>query len=147
MGNKSSRTRRFSLFDDHRGHDYTSTPHRPCCTPRHHHAPAAYPYAPPTPQPHRRLDRRFSRIADNYHTLDQVIRPFQIKKKINVSILFQVNSSQFPCLAQFWIFRSVTKKVVNRFVFAIFVSGYRCSFPVGPGIFKSYCRNRFHKEQ
>ncbi|KAI3452656.1 hypothetical protein Pfo_009320 [Paulownia fortunei] len=79
MGNKNSSPRRFSSFgsssfDDHSYPQppYSSTPHHPCCTPRHHHAPVAYNYAPPTPQPSRRLDRKFSRIADNYQTLDQV---------------------------------------------------------------------------
>ncbi|KAL2233672.1 UNVERIFIED_CONTAM: E3 ubiquitin-protein ligase RGLG1, partial [Sesamum indicum] len=38
----------------------------------HHHIPVAYNYAPSTPQPRRRMDRKFSRIADNYQTLDQV---------------------------------------------------------------------------
>ncbi|KAH6801904.1 RING domain ligase1 [Perilla frutescens var. frutescens] len=82
MGNKNSSGRRFfrsSSFDDHHIHGYaqspySSTPHHPCYTPRHHHTPVAYSYAPPTPPPpqRRRLDRKFSRIADNYQTLDQV---------------------------------------------------------------------------
>ncbi|KAG8383257.1 hypothetical protein BUALT_Bualt05G0165600 [Buddleja alternifolia] len=80
MGNKSSSPRRFSSFtsssssfgDDH-GYPPPqpppySTPHHPYATPFHHHAPVAYSYAPPTPQP----GRKFSRIADNYQTLDQV---------------------------------------------------------------------------
>ncbi|KAK6116560.1 hypothetical protein DH2020_049666 [Rehmannia glutinosa] len=76
MGNKSSSQRRSSYFsssssfNDH-GYPqppYSSTPQHPCFTPRHHHAPVAYSYAPPT----RQLDRKFSRIADNYQTLDQV---------------------------------------------------------------------------
>ncbi|KAK4488800.1 hypothetical protein RD792_004590 [Penstemon davidsonii] len=73
MGNKSSSPRR---FDDHGYPEppYMSTPHHhgQCCTPQHHHAPVAYGYMPPTPPPRRQLDRKFSRIADNYQTLDQV---------------------------------------------------------------------------
>ncbi|KAK4423892.1 E3 ubiquitin-protein ligase RGLG1 [Sesamum alatum] len=84
MGIRSSSPRRFSSFSsssfDHHDHGYSthppysSTPHHPYSTPMHHHSPAAYNYnhAPPTPQTHRRLDRKFSRIADNYQTLDQV---------------------------------------------------------------------------
>ncbi|GFP88317.1 E3 ubiquitin-protein ligase rglg1 [Phtheirospermum japonicum] len=71
MGNKSSSPRRFSSFSPSSSYS-TTTPHHPYYTPQHHHAPAAYSPAPPTPQPHRRLDRKFSRIADNYQTLDQV---------------------------------------------------------------------------
>ncbi|KAL0447193.1 UNVERIFIED_CONTAM: E3 ubiquitin-protein ligase RGLG1 [Sesamum latifolium] len=82
MGNRSSSPRRFSSFSssssfDHHDHgysypSYSSTPHHPySSTPMHHHVPVAYNYAPPTPQPRRRLDRKFSRIADNYQTLDQ----------------------------------------------------------------------------
>ncbi|KAL0327311.1 UNVERIFIED_CONTAM: E3 ubiquitin-protein ligase RGLG1 [Sesamum angustifolium] len=81
MGNRSSSPRRFSSFSsssfDHHDHgyshpSYSSTPHHPYSTPTHHQVPVAYNYAPPTPQPRRRLDRKFSRIADNYQTLDQV---------------------------------------------------------------------------
>ncbi|KAL0408553.1 UNVERIFIED_CONTAM: E3 ubiquitin-protein ligase RGLG1 [Sesamum radiatum] len=83
MGNRGSSPRRFSSFSssssfDHHDHgysypSYSSTPHHPySSTPMHHHVPVAYNYAPPTPQPRRRLDRKFSRIADNYQTLDQV---------------------------------------------------------------------------
>ncbi|XP_057811068.1 E3 ubiquitin-protein ligase RGLG2 [Salvia miltiorrhiza] len=83
MGNKNSSGRRLffnssSSFDHDSDHayrlpplSYSSTPRHPCCTPRHHHAPAAYSYAP-SPPPRRRLDRKFSRIADNYQTLNQV---------------------------------------------------------------------------
>lgn len=81
MGNKNSRSgRRFFSSSSFEDHGYPppppyATPRHPCCTPRHHHAPAAYAYspAPPTPRPPRhRLDRKFTRIADNYQTLDQV---------------------------------------------------------------------------
>ncbi|KAJ6351536.1 hypothetical protein OIU78_007454 [Salix suchowensis] len=46
-------------------------------TQQHHHAPAAsnpsysYESQMPPQQPHKRLDRKYSRIADNYQTLDQ----------------------------------------------------------------------------
>ncbi|KAK4399672.1 E3 ubiquitin-protein ligase RGLG1 [Sesamum angolense] len=81
MGNRSSSPRRFSSFSsssfDHHDHgyshpSYSSTPHHPYSTPMHHQVPVSYNYAPPTPQPRRQLDRKFSRIADNYQTLDQV---------------------------------------------------------------------------
>lgn len=80
MGNKSSSPRggyTSSSFDygHHGGYQqtpYSSTPHHPYATPRHHHsAPVDYNYQQPAPQ-RRRLDRKFSRIADNYQTLDQV---------------------------------------------------------------------------
>ncbi|XP_044493871.1 E3 ubiquitin-protein ligase RGLG5-like [Mangifera indica] len=42
-------------------------------TPQHHYAPPpSYGYGSQTPQPQRRLDRKFSRIDDNYQTLEQV---------------------------------------------------------------------------
>ncbi|EYU22544.1 hypothetical protein ABFS82_05G021300 [Erythranthe guttata] len=75
MGNKSSSPRYYtsSSFDDHGGGGGgAGYPHDPYPTPRHHHAPPSYTHAPPAPQPNRRLDRRFIRIADNYQTLDQV---------------------------------------------------------------------------
>ncbi|XP_047958182.1 E3 ubiquitin-protein ligase RGLG5 [Salvia hispanica] len=85
MGNKNSSARRFFTSSSSFDHDhqysyrqppsYTATPRHPCCTPRHHHTPPAYSYVPPPPTPsppRRRLDRKFSRIADNYQTLDQV---------------------------------------------------------------------------
>ncbi|CAI0425902.1 unnamed protein product [Linum tenue] len=51
---------------------------QPYYTPQHPHAPppsssSAYGYEPERPpQPQKRLDRRYSRIADDYKTLDQV---------------------------------------------------------------------------
>ncbi|KAJ4849511.1 hypothetical protein Tsubulata_050695, partial [Turnera subulata] len=51
-------------------------PHSSYNTPHHHHAPpstASYEYEPErNRQPQKRLDRKYSRIADNYQTLDQV---------------------------------------------------------------------------
>ncbi|KAL7202530.1 hypothetical protein ACSBR1_034077 [Camellia fascicularis] len=44
----------------------------PYYTAQHHHAPAPYNYGAQTPQRQRKLDRRYSRIADNYQTLEQV---------------------------------------------------------------------------
>ncbi|KAJ0037355.1 hypothetical protein Pint_22826 [Pistacia integerrima] len=42
-------------------------------TPQHHYAPPpSYNYGSQTPQPQRRLDRKYSRIDDNYQTLEQV---------------------------------------------------------------------------
>ncbi|KAH8500038.1 hypothetical protein H0E87_015323 [Populus deltoides] len=56
---------------------YPSPQHDPYWTQQHHHAPApnpSYPYQSQMPpqQPHKRLDRKYSRIADNYQTLDQI---------------------------------------------------------------------------
>lgn len=49
-------------------------------TPQHHLAPSSsssyFDYGLRTPQPHM-LNRRYSRIADNYYTLDQVSSLFQ----------------------------------------------------------------------
>ncbi|PSS13623.1 E3 ubiquitin-protein like [Actinidia chinensis var. chinensis] len=44
----------------------------PNFTPRHHHSPAPYNYGAQTSHPQRNLDRRYSRIADNYQKLEQV---------------------------------------------------------------------------
>ncbi|KAK2968631.1 LOW QUALITY PROTEIN: hypothetical protein RJ640_030711 [Escallonia rubra] len=41
-------------------------------TPQHQHVPAPYSYGAQTPQPQRKLHRRYSRIADNYDSLDEV---------------------------------------------------------------------------
>ncbi|TXG56171.1 hypothetical protein EZV62_017484 [Acer yangbiense] len=42
-------------------------------TPQHHYAPSpSFNYGSQTPQPQRRLDRKYSKIDDNYKTLDQV---------------------------------------------------------------------------
>lgn len=61
MGNGSSVPRTFpSSFDDS-----CYRHHHQCCTSLHHHAPS-------TLAPQRRLDNKFSRIDDNYQTLDQV---------------------------------------------------------------------------
>ncbi|CAK7332497.1 unnamed protein product [Dovyalis caffra] len=56
---------------------YPSSQQSPYYTPQHHHAPAhnssyLYESQRPTQQPQKRLDRKYSRIADNYQTLDQV---------------------------------------------------------------------------
>ncbi|XP_011034031.1 PREDICTED: E3 ubiquitin-protein ligase RGLG2-like isoform X1 [Populus euphratica] len=56
---------------------YPSPQPDPYWTQQRHHAPApnpSYPYEShmPPQQPHKRLDRKYSRIADNYQTLDQV---------------------------------------------------------------------------
>ncbi|GLU21728.1 hypothetical protein SLE2022_378490 [Rubroshorea leprosula] len=46
---------------------------RPYYTSQHSYAPQpSYSHRPQTPQPHKRLDTKYSRIADNYRTLDQV---------------------------------------------------------------------------
>ncbi|XP_073299836.1 E3 ubiquitin-protein ligase RGLG1-like isoform X2 [Primulina huaijiensis] len=63
MGNRSSVPRTFSSSFDDSG--YHPLHHHQCCTPLHHHALS-------TLAPQRRLDRKFSRIDDNYQTLDQV---------------------------------------------------------------------------
>ncbi|XP_073132650.1 E3 ubiquitin-protein ligase RGLG1-like isoform X2 [Henckelia pumila] len=71
MGNNSTVPRTFSSSFDDGGynHHHHHHHHHQCCTALHHHAPAAYSLAP---QRQRRLDRKFSRIEDNYQTLDQV---------------------------------------------------------------------------
>ncbi|KAI3497657.1 hypothetical protein L1887_33111 [Cichorium endivia] len=66
MGAKSSRDTSPRIRTDP-GHPWSpSVP----STPRHHFAPAPYSYGPPPAQ--RRLDRKYSRIADDYETLEQV---------------------------------------------------------------------------
>ncbi|KAI3763517.1 hypothetical protein L2E82_13425 [Cichorium intybus] len=67
MGAKNSRETSSRIRMDS-GHPWTS-PSIPS-TPRHHFAPAPYSYGPPPA--HRRLDRKYSRIADDYETLEQV---------------------------------------------------------------------------
>ncbi|CAI9756324.1 unnamed protein product [Fraxinus pennsylvanica] len=78
MGGRSSSSRRSSSFgsssfDDH-GYLQSPYTHHHSSTPRHHHhaSPMSNGYGMRTPQPQRGLDRKFSRIADNYTTLDQV---------------------------------------------------------------------------
>lgn len=45
----------------------------PYYTPQHHYAPSpSFNYGSQTPRPQRRLDRKYSRIDDNYKSLDQV---------------------------------------------------------------------------
>ncbi|XP_052188118.1 E3 ubiquitin-protein ligase RGLG5-like [Diospyros lotus] len=44
----------------------------PYYTPQHHHASSSYGYAAQSPYPSRNLDTKYSRIADNYQTLEQV---------------------------------------------------------------------------
>ncbi|KAA8533230.1 hypothetical protein F0562_033237 [Nyssa sinensis] len=79
MGGKSSKgtsRRRFSSFGsssfNHRGHPQSPyhQQNHPYYTPQHHHVPAPYCYGHQTPQ--RKLDRRYSNIADDYQTLEQV---------------------------------------------------------------------------
>ncbi|CAK9144531.1 unnamed protein product [Ilex paraguariensis] len=80
MGGKSSKgtsRRQFSSSSSYsfNNHGYPQSPYpeqNPVYTPRHHHAPSPYHYGSQTPQPQRRLDRRYSRIADNYRTLEEV---------------------------------------------------------------------------
>ncbi|XP_051145370.1 E3 ubiquitin-protein ligase RGLG1-like [Andrographis paniculata] len=87
MGNKNSSPRRFSSaaapsfdYDRHEQEHgqqrwYSSSPHHPLPSwhHRHHnHSPVGYSYAQ-SPAPQRRsLDTKFSRIADNYQTLEEV---------------------------------------------------------------------------
>ncbi|KAJ7956754.1 E3 ubiquitin-protein ligase RGLG2-like protein [Quillaja saponaria] len=57
------------------GYPQSSYPQsNPYYTPQHHlaSAPSSYGYGSQTPQPQRRLDRRYSRISDNYRSLDEV---------------------------------------------------------------------------
>ncbi|KAL2519622.1 E3 ubiquitin-protein ligase RGLG1 [Abeliophyllum distichum] len=78
MGGRNSSPRRSSSFgsSSFEDHGYLQSPythHHSPYTPQHHHAPpVSYDYGARTPQPRRVLDRKFSRIADNYTTLDQV---------------------------------------------------------------------------
>lgn len=41
-------------------------------TPQHQHVPAPHNYEVQTPQLQQKLDRKYSRIADNYQSLEQV---------------------------------------------------------------------------
>lgn len=71
MGSGSSKGSMFSLC----GLGNPSSPHHrqyTYNTPQHHHAPLPYSYGTQTPQRQRNLDSRYSRIADNYQTLEQV---------------------------------------------------------------------------
>uniref|UniRef100_A0A2P2LX46 Uncharacterized protein MANES_13G021000 n=1 Tax=Rhizophora mucronata TaxID=61149 RepID=A0A2P2LX46_RHIMU len=89
MGGKSSkgsRSRHYSSYDsssswNHYGYPqaspypYQSSQQNPYYTPQHHPVPpptSSYNYEPERPPPQRRLDRKYSRIADNYQSLDQV---------------------------------------------------------------------------
>ncbi|CAA3030536.1 E3 ubiquitin- ligase RGLG2-like [Olea europaea subsp. europaea] len=78
MGGRISSSRRssssFGSFDDHGYLQSPYTPRHSVYTPRHHHqaSPMSYDYGVRTPQPQQGLDRKFSRIADNYTTLEQV---------------------------------------------------------------------------
>ncbi|CAL8994115.1 unnamed protein product [Prunus brigantina] len=89
MGGKSSKDSSPRLFS-HSGSTASSSsswdqygypqpsrpPHNPYCTPQHHYAPSpSFNHAsqPVTvPNPRRRLDRKYSKIADNYRSLDEV---------------------------------------------------------------------------
>ncbi|XP_054820136.1 E3 ubiquitin-protein ligase RGLG2 isoform X2 [Prosopis cineraria] len=85
MGGKSSKEeyrRRVSSYGSASscsrwdGYGYPQSPHppqNPYYTPQHSSAPAPfYEYGSQTSQPSRRLDRRYSRIADDYRSLDEV---------------------------------------------------------------------------
>uniref|UniRef100_A0A5B7B1K9 Putative E3 ubiquitin-protein ligase RGLG2 n=1 Tax=Davidia involucrata TaxID=16924 RepID=A0A5B7B1K9_DAVIN len=82
MGGKSSKRtsrRQFSSFgsSSFNHHGYPQSPyhqqnHPSYYTPQHHRAAAPTNYGTQTPQPQRKLDRRYSIIADNYQTLEQV---------------------------------------------------------------------------
>lgn len=66
------------------GYPQPSYPQHPYYTPQHQHAPppssssfnygsqASFNYGSEPPPPQRKLDRKYSRIADNYRSLDQV---------------------------------------------------------------------------
>ncbi|KAK6930939.1 Copine, C-terminal [Dillenia turbinata] len=81
MGNKGSKgesRRQFSSFGSSSfgRHGYPQSSYipqtQPYYTPQHHYAPASYDYGNQTNAPHRKLDWRYSRIADNYTSLEQV---------------------------------------------------------------------------
>ncbi|CAL1395342.1 unnamed protein product [Linum trigynum] len=86
MGGRSSKEsdggsrREFVSYDSFNyRHQPPASPYpesQPYYTPQHPHAPppsSAYGYEPERPpQPQKKLDRRYSKIADNYQTLDQV---------------------------------------------------------------------------
>ncbi|KAK6922299.1 hypothetical protein RJ641_012806 [Dillenia turbinata] len=81
MGNKGSKgasRRQFSSFGSssfgHHGYPESSCipQAQPYHTPQHNYAPASYDYGNQTNAPHHKLDRRYSRIADNYTSLEQV---------------------------------------------------------------------------
>ncbi|EXB82482.1 E3 ubiquitin-protein ligase RGLG2 [Morus notabilis] len=73
----SSETRQYSSSWDHQyGYNSQTTypPQNPHHTQQHHYAPSpSFEYRPPqTPQPQRRLERKYSRISDDYRSLDEV---------------------------------------------------------------------------
>ena len=83
MGAKSSKEsgRRYefgasSSSWDHNNNNYggypPQSPYPSYQTPRHQHASASTPFYD-NAQPKRKLDRKYSRIADNYRSLDEVI--------------------------------------------------------------------------
>ncbi|XP_027097370.2 E3 ubiquitin-protein ligase RGLG5 [Coffea eugenioides] len=77
MGSASSSRRNISSFSSssssHAGYQRSPYPQQPpYYTPQPHHAPASFNYGARTPQPYQKSDSRYSRIADNYETLDQV---------------------------------------------------------------------------
>ncbi|XP_057948871.1 E3 ubiquitin-protein ligase RGLG2-like isoform X2 [Malania oleifera] len=79
-GSKGTGRRQFSSFGsssfNHHGYSQSQPQggqyYPQYYTPQHHLAPPPYNYEAQTPQPHRKLDRRYSRIADDYTTLEQV---------------------------------------------------------------------------
>ncbi|KAK9276803.1 hypothetical protein L1049_006339 [Liquidambar formosana] len=83
MGGKSSKgTCRRHVFSSYGSsasswnhHSYPRSPYpqrNQYHTPQHRYAPSPYHYGAQTPGPHRNLDRKYSRITDDYHTLEQV---------------------------------------------------------------------------
>ncbi|KAL3501107.1 hypothetical protein ACH5RR_035556 [Cinchona calisaya] len=69
MGGRSSSRRNISSNSS----SFSNNQQQPCYTPQHRLVPASFfNYGARTPQPYKRSDSRYSRIADNYETLEQV---------------------------------------------------------------------------
>lgn len=103
MGGKSSREsgRRHGSGSSPRydGYGYPpSSPYTHYSTPQHVGAPAPfYEYGSQTTRPTRRLDRRYSRISDDYHSLDEVriicsLLMICLKKRITDTFFFRFNA-------------------------------------------------------
>ncbi|KAF7124808.1 hypothetical protein RHSIM_Rhsim12G0039000 [Rhododendron simsii] len=70
MGGKNSKETTRGHFPSYSHQPY---PHQhPSHTPRHHHAPAPYEHGGHTHRKNRKLEKKFSVISDDYHTLEQV---------------------------------------------------------------------------
>ncbi|XP_058195091.1 E3 ubiquitin-protein ligase RGLG5-like isoform X1 [Rhododendron vialii] len=75
MGGKSSKETTQRHFPSYSHQPYPQSPYHqqhPSHTPRHHHAPAPYEHGGHTHRKNQKLEKKFSIISDDYHTLEQV---------------------------------------------------------------------------